>query len=146
MKQLGLVAVLFASIGAYAQTVHITPVPVKTVLQKGVFGISKNTVLVLNDESEQVTAEFLNLYLKNVYGFELQTAPSASSNYIRFATRRFVQPPENPGKYSLQVKPTGVDIEGDSYQGTFYGLQSLIQLLPVTKTQKLSIPCLTVED
>jgi hexosaminidase len=146
MKKISLLAVVFIFLGVNAQTIHITPVPVKAVSEKGAFTISKNTVLVLNDDAEKVTAEFFNIYLKNIYGFELKTATSANANYIRFATRRFVQPPEHPGKYNLLVKTTGVDIEGDSYQGTFYGLQSLIQLLPATKSQTLSVPCVSVED
>ena len=146
MKTISLLFVLFISICASAQTVQITPAPLKTVIHKGTFTISQNTVLVLNDEAEKGTAEFLNLYLKDLYGFELKTAGSADANYIRLTTRRFIQAPENPGKYNLVVKVSGVEIEGDTYQSTFYGLQSLLQLLPLTKSKNLVIPCVNIED
>ena len=42
--------------------------------------------------------------------------------------------------------PTGINIEGDSYQGTFYGVQSLLQLLPVVKNASLVVNCILVED
>lgn len=146
MKIFYLSTLLLISVCVQAQTINITPIPVKATVQKGTFTITKSTVLVLNDDAEKAAADFFNTYLTKIYGFELQTAKSASTNYIRFATRRFIQASENPGKYSLLVKSTGVDIEGDSYQGTFYGLQSLIQLLPVTKSETLSVPCVSVED
>lgn len=141
-----LLVLLCLACGIEAQTVNITPVPVKTVVQPGTFTISKATVLVLNDEAEKGTADFLNAYLNEVYGFSLQVTKAASSNYIRLATRRFVQAPQNGGRYTMNVKPAGVEIEGDSYQGTFYGLQTLIQLLPVNKSQTLRIPNLSIED
>ena len=88
-------------------------------------------MLVLNDDAEKSTAEFLNGYLNKVYGITLAISKSATTDYIRFATRRFIKAPENDSRYTLQVKTTGIDIEGDSYRGTFYGMQTLIQLLPV---------------
>jgi hexosaminidase len=146
MKKISLLVLLFACIRANAQTLNVTPVPVKAVLQKGTFTITKNTVIVLNDDAEKNTAELLNIYLNKIYGFSLQTSKFANANYIRFATRRFIQAPENASRYTMQVKSAGVEIEGDSYQGTFYGLQTLIQLLPVAKSQALAIPCLSIED
>jgi len=145
MKSINLLALLLVTIYSNSQT-NITPLPVKTVVEKGTFTISKNTVLVLNDEGEKYTADFLNTYLQKIYGFTLQTTKTASNNYIRFSTRRFIQPPQNQGRYTMQVKPSGIDIEGDTYQGTFYGLQTLVQLLPLKQSQTLLIPCLSIED
>ena len=38
--------------------------------------------------------------------------------------------------YSLKSDKDGVLIEGNSTQGTFYGMQTLIQLLPVGKSKQ----------
>ncbi|MGZ8538624.1 MAG: beta-N-acetylhexosaminidase [Flavisolibacter sp.] len=146
MKTIFLIAILLIFHFLGAQNPNITPAPVKSTMEKGTFTISKSTVIILNDESEIASADFLNLYLNKIYGFSLQTSTSATANYIRFTTRRFVQAPENEGRYTMEVKPTAVQIAGDSYQGTFYGLQSLIQLLPVRKSVSLTIPCITIED
>ncbi len=51
MITISLLVVLFAGLYAYAQTVHITPFPVKAIFQKGTFTISKNTVLSLPKET-----------------------------------------------------------------------------------------------
>ncbi|HKH63552.1 MAG TPA: beta-N-acetylhexosaminidase, partial [Flavitalea sp.] len=146
MKKITFLLLAVICVRTSGQTVNITPAPVKVTPQKGTFTITKSTVLVLNDDAEKASAEFLNIYLNKIYGFSLQVSESATTNYIRFTTRRFVQAPENPGKYNMQVKPDGINIEGDSYQGTFYGLQSLIQLLPPSKSQSFTIPCVSIED
>jgi hexosaminidase len=124
---------------------NIVPQPAKAVAEKGSFQLSGKTTLVLSDEGEQLSANFLNDYLERFYGFRLNTAREATSNYIRLATRRFIKQ-GTEGKYSLQVKPGAVNIEGDTYQGTFYGVQTLIQLLPLDRAATLTVPAATIED
>jgi len=129
-----------------ASQVSIIPLPVKTTLQKGTFIINKTTTIVFSDEGEQHAAEFFNNYLRQYYGFSLPFGNSASSNFIRLSTRKFIQAPKSTERYTLDVTPHSVTIEGDGYAGTFYGMQSLIQLLPVTKTSSLVIPAVTIDD
>jgi hexosaminidase len=149
MKNVLLCFFTVLSISAMAQQVNIIPKPVSVEISKGNFVLSKNTVLLLTDEGEQNTANFFNDYLKRIYGFSLNVAKSATANYIRFGTNKFIQPGVE-GKYRMLISPATVSIEGDTYQGTFYGMQTLIQLLPVpgskSATQKISLPTLAIED
>jgi hexosaminidase len=144
MKRIVASLLLCFALSTHAQ-LNIIPQPVKAVKGNGTFQLSATTVLVLMDEAEQQSANFLNDYLERYYKFRLQTAKEASSNYIRLVTRRFIRPGQE-GKYSMQVTPAGITIEGDTYQGTFYGIQSLIQLLPVKPAATLGIPVATIED
>lgn len=144
MKQLLALLLLTCTLAAKAQF-NIVPQPVKAVAEKGSFQLSSKTTLVLLDQGEQITANFLNDYLERFYGFRLKTAKEATSNYIRLVTRRFIRP-GTEGKYSLQVRSNTISIEGDTYQGTFYGVQTLIQLLPLTRAATLTIPAATIED
>ncbi|HYC27501.1 MAG TPA: beta-N-acetylhexosaminidase, partial [Chitinophagaceae bacterium] len=144
MKQLLVLTLLTCTLAANAQF-NIVPQPAKLVAEKGSFHLSNKTTLVLLDDAEQLSANFLNDYLERFYGFRLKTAKKATSNYIRLATRRFIRP-GTEGKYSLQVKPGSVNIEGDTYQGTFYGMQTLIQLLPLDRAATLTVPAATIED
>ncbi|HYF30760.1 MAG TPA: family 20 glycosylhydrolase [Chitinophagaceae bacterium] len=139
-------AIFFISCTLVAKAqLNIVPQPVKAVAGTGTFQLSDKTVLVLTDEGEKASANFLNDYLQRFYGFQLQTAKEAAGNYIRLTTRKFIQP-GTEGKYSLQVNPNSVIIEGDTYQGSFYGVQTLIQLLPVQPSATLNIPAVTIED
>ncbi|HKP32250.1 MAG TPA: family 20 glycosylhydrolase [Chitinophagaceae bacterium] len=145
MKKLALLILVFSFSQLNAQDYNIIPKPVKLIPQKGNFIISKNTVLVLLDEGERNTANFLNEYLQQFYGFRLKTAKSAKNNYIRITTKKFIRPGQE-GKYEMQISPASINISGDTYSGSFYAIQSLIQLLPVAKATSLAVPAVSIED
>src|SRR5690606_21309746 len=59
---------------------------------------------------------------------------------------------EIPGAYNMTVDGKGIYIAGDNEDGVFYGIQTLIQLLPVPEAgskirrDKLNIPYVAIED
>ena len=149
MKQ-QLFALLFLSfsVTVFSQPISIIPKPNDTKITSGSFTINAATVIVYNDEGEQNTANIFNGYLKKYYGFELKVSKQATSNAIQLATKKFVKVPNNTAAYSLTITPKNITISGDGYEGTFYGMQSLIGLLPTTQlaNQKLSVQCLVITD
>ncbi len=128
-----------------AQQVQIIPQPVSLTVKEGSFSISRNTPIVLQDEADRKSADFLNLYLRQVYGFVLPVKKGTAKNAIRLFTRKFIKAPEKDA-YNLEAGPTGISIEGDTYAGTFYGIQTLIQLLPVNKASVLKVAAVAVQD
>ena len=135
--------IVFISGSSYAQGIIPEPVSMKT--KPGTFIISKKTVLAARDEEDRKTARLFNEYLKSVYGFTLDIDRQEGKNYIRLSTKKFIKAPDRDA-YTLNVTKDGVTIDGDTYAGTFYGIQSLIQLLPVEKATTLSIPLVNIED
>jgi hexosaminidase len=152
---------IFISINACAQKlspehlnatdeIYIIPQPVSINKNSGEFIISKNTVIVANDETDRKTAALLNEYLQTFYGLKLDIDRKEGRDYIRLSTRNFIQAPEKDA-YQLQVNQDGVNIEGDTHAGTFYGMQSLIQLLPVhnnknNKNLTIGVPLVSIND
>lgn len=147
-----------------AQEPAIIPRPVHTEWLEGNFTITKNTILVV-DEAEKPSASFLNNYLEQVYGLRLrvmrlqeislqeagpqtahqQTDKQSSSNYIRLSTQS--DPASSrEGRYTMKVSSVAVSVTGDTHSGTFYGIQTLIQLLPVDPSAALIIPAMSIED
>jgi hexosaminidase len=144
------IATLFIVPSLYSQNTSgsasgIIPKPVSLKTNNGTFRIDKNTVIVA-DEGNRDAADFFNKYLEDYYGFSLNTAESAQKNYIKFSSRTFVKAPENKEHYTFTSTSKGVDITGDSYDGTFRGTQTLIQLLPPAKATSLSIPQVSIDD
>ena len=144
------IATLFIVPSLYSQNSSgnasgIIPKPVSLKTNNGTFRIDRNTVIVA-DEGKRDAADFFNKYLEDYYGFNLNTAESAQKNYIRFSSRTFVKAPENKEHYTFTSTSKGVDITGDSYDGTFRGTQTLIQLLPPAKATSLSIPQVSIDD
>ncbi|HEX2607929.1 MAG TPA: beta-N-acetylhexosaminidase, partial [Flavisolibacter sp.] len=146
MRSLFLLPVLWMlALSCLAQQPSIIPQPVSLQTAEGHFTITSNTVIAARNEQDRKSAAYLNSYLKEVYGFALDIDPQETKNYIRLSTKKFIQAPDKDG-YQLTVDQNGVAIEGDTYAGTFYGLQSLIQLLPVQKAESLEIPLVTIND
>jgi hexosaminidase len=144
---------VFFTLATSAQTVHIIPQPASVKLPKinARFSISPATVLVLEGSNLDNTARYINDYLEQFYQFKLNIVSSTSSkNAVRLNYERM----DNavPGAYRLTVDGNGVYIAGDNAAGVFYGIQTLIQLLPVPDARlkmagtRLDIPHVSVED
>ncbi|MBX3254686.1 MAG: beta-N-acetylhexosaminidase [Chitinophagaceae bacterium] len=138
---------ILASLSAYSQhSLPIIPAPVKAQVRTGYFTISPQTVIVDRNGGEKATVEFFNAYLEKYYGFTLPVQKKADKNYISFSTKTFVKAPGNRERYTLTVTPANIHITGDGHAGTFYGLQTLLQLLPVQKTTSPDIPAVAIDD
>src|ERR1700710_320010 len=127
-----------------SQSINIIPMPQQIVVKTGTITISPTTVIVA-DEGEKNSINFLNDYLKNCYGFTLKKAKSATSNFIHLSTKKMLTA-GTEGKYDLTANPTSISISGDTHQGTFYGVQSFLQLLPTEKATELKVPCVEIND
>jgi hexosaminidase len=131
---------------------QIIPQPVSMKTLSGTFPINQQTVLIAKDAEDKKTAMLFNDYLHEFYGFKLQVDKPASKNYISFTTLKFIKAPEHEEGYSLNASKDEIEISGNSYAGTFYGMQTLIQLLPVEnskvkmKNEKLDVPLVSIED
>lgn len=141
---LSLISFCIATISS-AQQLNIIPQPVSVETKPGKFTITKKTVIAASDDEDRKTANLFNDYLQQVYGFKLDIDKQKGKNYIRIGTKRFIQAPDKDA-YSLTVTPDGVTISGDTYNGTFYGMQTLIQLLPAEKTTTFNIPLVNIND
>lgn len=145
MKSLLFLPVLFFLGMAVFCQVSIIPAPVSVKTGRGKFILTAKTVLIVTDAEDEKSADFFNAYLENIYGFKLGKTAAAHNNAIRLVTKRFIQKPSSDA-YGLIVTPAGITITGDTHPATFYGIQSLIQLLPVSKADQLAIPVVTIND
>jgi hexosaminidase len=122
------------------------PVSVKMPTIMAGFSFSPSTKIVLEGSGLQNSVDFFNDYLKEFYGFTLATTSKAKgSNNLILNYERLDD--SIPGAYHLSVDKKGIYIEGDNETGVFYGIQTLIQLLPMPDAaHKLSIPYVQIED
>jgi hexosaminidase len=145
MRSIFLLLALLISTFLMAQDVAIIPKPASVTLGKGAFTISPSTQIKLEGSGLQHTADFLNDYLKKFYGFTLVvTTQSPKKDVIILNYERMDYP--IAGAYRMDVTAKSVYIAGDNVEGVFYGIQSLIQLLPVQQSKSLAIQQLKIED
>ncbi len=147
-----IIPILFA-IPVTAQPVTIIPQPV-SIKQPAIaanFIINPSTQIVLEGSDMSHAVKFFNDYLQRFYFFKLKTIEnSTGKNVIRLSYERTED--KTPGAYSLAVDDNGIYIAGDNETGVFYGIQTLIQLLPLPDRNKkpgsspLTIPYVTIND
>jgi hexosaminidase len=123
--------------------VSIIPMPVSVKESADSFLLDKQTVLVATTPSDKQTAALFNAWLKELTGYELEIKETGDKNAIVLETA-----PNGTHKegYTLQVGNNHIAIKGNDSSGTFYGIQTLIQLLPVQKGTALYIPAVEIED
>lgn len=120
------------------------------------FKIDKKTVICIDDEANRFNAEYLQSHLRNVFKkgrFEIKTARRHSDCIIIKLTDTI----ELPEAYNLIVDKDNIRIIAGTKEGAFYGIQTLMQMLPsdVYKTDNkkknkrisvVKIPKMTIYD
>ncbi|MEO5594417.1 MAG: beta-N-acetylhexosaminidase [Chitinophagaceae bacterium] len=150
MKKTFIVLLFGIAAISHAQTINIIPQPAEMKQPKimASFTVTPATQIVLEGSGLENSANFLNDYLQRFYKVTLKVVKKAASkNVIRLNYEKMES--AVAGAYTLTVNNSGVYIAGDNENGTFYGIQTLIQLLPVPMTAqipKLTIPYVSIKD
>lgn len=141
LKSFSFTLFLLATCGlATAQKVNIIPQPTSITEKEGFFTLTTKTAIIAQTKDELKSANFLNEYLKNCYGFTLPVKSKGTAGVIIKSG--------NGGKdgYTLNINKNTVVITGLTAPGAFYGIQSLIQLLPTEKSNTLLVPAVSITD
>ncbi|HEY6975466.1 MAG TPA: beta-N-acetylhexosaminidase [Chitinophagaceae bacterium] len=146
MKKILLAICILSTTSCFSQqSLNIIPVPAKEEIKQGIFTISPSTKIAFLAPGVEKSAAFLNHYFKEYYGFELQTTKQPNSNNVIELNYDKLNN-ALPGAYKLSVDGTKVSIGGNDEQGVFYGIQTLIQLLPAQKSNALAIQQCNIVD
>jgi hexosaminidase len=145
MKRLFLLLQLLPLVTVYSQSVNIIPLPQSVKVSEKTFTINPKTVIVTAGSDLESIATFLNDFLQVNYGFSLKVqSAAAKNNSIVLNFDRLDG--KIAGAYHLNVTANGVYIGGDNKEGVFYGIQSLLQLLPSQKSDALKIMQVSIQD
>ena len=129
---------------AAVQVNAIVPHPASVEIEdNGAFLLDRSAAVVYEGEGAQNSAAFLKEYLKQHYDL------SAGKWGRRKIVLKVAEDTSAvDGAYSLEVLPHRINIQGKNPAGLFYGVQTLIQLLPVEDTvgKKIFVPAVKIED
>ncbi len=137
----------------------IIPKPVSLKVQKGIFAITPQTAIVVNSDAERAiqVAEYLAKKIKTAIGLDLTVQNTSgtdqSARAILLSTAKANKKLGEEG-YSLTVDKGGVVIAANQAAGLFYGVQTILQLLPAGpfdpsqagQPKDVSLPCLKIKD
>jgi len=133
------------------RTGSITPSPFTYSAGKGVFEVLEETGVYF-DESLDKEAEYLVESFEQHFGIRLKKKTgSGAPGSITLKTLPVSVNRVNGEAYRLSVgSRQGIQIEGNDPAGVFYGIQSLLSLIPAdsygSKQSRIRIPEVTIED
>jgi hypothetical protein len=149
--------VLLASLSTFAaDQLRLIPYPRQIERQTGAFTVTKSTTVVLSPKhakEDRLAAEMLVEEIQSALGMKprIVTAAVAPAGSIRLtrlndpALKESTFHADTDEAYLLQATSRRIVIAGKGGAGTFYGVQTLRQLLlPVGK--KLEVPAVTIKD
>lgn len=133
-----------------AQNVHqrypLIPWPDSLREITGSVRLERTAKLVVTHDSILQEADVFNEFLLANYGFAFETVVGkrAGDGNIFLTVDPAVTGTNDA--YQLSVNKRGVSIRGKNLPGVFYGLQTLLQLIPPSKTASLDIQCVEIID
>jgi hexosaminidase len=146
-----LMLLVFSSVNAQNGLVNLIPQPAEMLVNSGFYTLTKSTSISFNTPEGGYVAELLVQKLNIASGFKLK-ADQGHKGSIQLNLNSV--PVEVLGKegYTLIATSKGVVITANQVAGLFYGMQTLLQLLPkeieskeVTK-MKWVIPAVKITD
>jgi hexosaminidase len=141
---------LFSQAFAQQGRIHIIPEPVNVKEQPGAFILDNNVTIVVNSTDKQLagTVQWFANRISTATGFRLQQQKQSTGKIIRLQLKE----EQNKEGYTLAVTNKEITLSASHPAGIFYGLQTLLQLLPpdIESGKQLSrtwtIPCTEITD
>ena len=165
MKNILIIVCLVAFFSSPAQDINITPMPAEITRQAGNSTINHSSAIILKKRGLENSARFLNEYLQKIYGFQLkivqpgQVGKQSKNPIFPIILDSVAGRYAIPGAYTLQVSGKDITIRGENREGVFYGVSTLIQLLPnrvdkkeksishpIGPVQELTLPRVSITD
>lgn len=141
--KLTFLSTLITSVSAQRRIPALIPAPACLKEGRGVFVLSRATVVMADDPQDKLLV-FLRQQLPTTLRQQplplSQTGPKDTILLTQTSTENL--PPEG---YKLEIRPSRIKITGRD-AGLFYGVQTLLQLIPPTDSLPLRLPAMTIED
>lgn len=142
-KKLSLLLLFTVAVGFSQTPLPLIPQPSTIEMRKGNFVINKETVI--QADATMFEAQYLQQAIKEQTGFELKIVPTAvKPNKISLI--HSVDSYLSKEGYGILVANKNIAIYAENPEGYFYGIQTLLQLIPSDKMKKAEIPCLLITD
>jgi hexosaminidase len=150
MKKLLLIPLLFSITTLKSQNkVVIVPEPVSMEVHSGNFNFNAETQVIAADNVSHI-AKMFNYYLEKLYGFTLPVKNKLAKQKQSGIIFKLEKTGDKKDEYKLEATAHQITVSSASKEGLFYGMQSLLQLMPDTKQISLSagftVPQVSIND
>ncbi|WP_461451997.1 family 20 glycosylhydrolase [Mucilaginibacter sp.] len=123
----------------------IIPAPVSLQKQPGTFTLSQQTAFVADSPNNKAVL-FLADYLHSKRMLNIQPKANSGNDIVNGIVLTSAGTDGLPAEgYRLTITPQKITIAGKG-AGLFYGIQTLIQLIPPEGMASINLPCVQIED
>ena len=136
---------LFVTIVFSQSPLPLIPQPSQVKIGKGNFLLTDRTVI--QADANMFEAQYLQTAIKQQTGLNLKIVPVSNGSKISFSFD--LDAPAASGikePYNLSVSENAIAIKAEYNTGFFYGIQTLLQLIPSENKSEIKIPCLQIND
>jgi len=137
---------LFQILSQAQNSLPLIPQPTKIEMTQGSFTLNSKTVIQTTHFSS-FEAQFLKDNIQVQMGLNLQISDVFySKNVIKLQLKTPDTTYFNKEAYELLVSKNEIIVSAFDPHGLFYGVQTLLQMIPFEKSKTYQIPCLSIKD
>ena len=138
-RLLSILLVLTYTILLHSQNVSIIPQPKQVSLLKGDFILSDKTIILFNDPQLKFLANYTSATIKSLNNLVLSVKNQNGTQPVNRTINLILDKKANTANegYILNVNSSSIIIKGATPQGIFYGVQSLLQLIPFAGASRI---------
>ncbi|MEH3114746.1 beta-N-acetylhexosaminidase [Pedobacter terrae] len=147
MRKIIVLFLILISFKLPAQEINIIPQPVSLQFNQKEKPFQLNiTTSLYTDFGGNASINFLDEYLTKNYNLKLKWFKSPDVKRKNMINLIIDPTKVKTNEYQLNANQNAVTVLAGSDTAAFYGIQTLIQLLPTTNTSSLTVPAVTITD
>ena len=135
---------LLISLSFSQNNIAIIPKPQNTLAGKGSFYITTKTYIQADENSFE--ANYLKEAIQIQTGLHLKITSKNNSKNIHLVLLEPKIANFNKEQYKIVVSDSEIVISALTNQGLFYGIQTLLQMVPFENKNEIEIPCIKISD
>lgn len=139
------VLIIISCLSSAQESLPLIPKPKSIQYKTDSFKLNSNTII--QADSSSFEAKYIQQFIKQQLGLNLEIKPSSNAKSKIVFSYIFIEEKKTFKEwYNLSISKNEVEIKATESNGIFYGIQTLLQIIPFEIKNEIKIPCLNIVD